>query len=81
MASLYWRATSYTLGPANENIGEIEQAINSDLPKHGYTNVQGTGGGKGNFFVAVMYLYISDRNFWQVIGCGGLETGQRLRST
>ena len=37
----------------------------------GYCKVKDVHGFKGDFIVAVVYLPISGRNFWQVMACGG----------
>lgn len=74
MASLWWRSSQYTLSEANEDIGEVYGAIANGLPSLGYTGVQHAGdvhGFKGHFVLAVQYLYIGNRNFWQVVACGG----------
>lgn len=74
MASLWWNWSQYTLSDAAEDIGEVYEGIANGLPGLGYTGVQAAEdvhGFKGNFLLAVVYLYISDRNFWQVIACGG----------
>lgn len=73
-ASLWWRSSLYTLSEAYEDIGEVYGAIANKLPGLGYTSVQHAGdvhGFKGRYLLAVSYLYISDRNFWQVVACGG----------
>jgi hypothetical protein len=81
MASLWWNWDEYALPSAAEDIGEVKQAIASSLPTLGYTGVQ-TGedvhGVKGDYFLAVLYLYIGGRNFWQVVACvwnGGSQSG------
>ena len=74
MASLWWNWSQYTLSDAAEDIGEVYQGIAQGLSGRGYTGVQVASdvhGFKGNFLVAVVYLYIGGRNFWQVIACGG----------
>ena len=73
-ASLWWKSSLYTLSEAYEDIGEVYEAIANKLPGLGYTSVQHAGdvhGFKGRYLLAVSYLYISDRNFWQVVACGG----------
>jgi len=77
MATLWWNWTRYTLSPASEDIGEVKQAIAQGLPGLGYTGVQvgeDVHGFKGEFILAVTYLEISGREFWQVIACGGNGT-------
>jgi len=74
MASLWWTFSQYTLSEANEDIGEVYGAIAQGLPTLGYTGVQraeDVHGFKGDFILAVVYLYIGGRNFWQGIACGG----------
>jgi hypothetical protein len=74
MASLWWNWSQYTLSDAAEDIGEVYQGIAQGLPGLGYSGVQVASdvhGFKGNFILAVVYLYIGDRNFWQVVACGG----------
>jgi len=77
MATLWWNWSQYTLSEANEDIGEVMQAIAQKLPSLGYTGVRVAGdvhGFKGDFILAVVYLHIGGRNFWQVIACGGNGT-------
>jgi hypothetical protein len=74
MASLWWKWSKYTLSQAAENIGEVYQGISLGLTRSGYTGVQHTEdvhGFKGDFVLAVVYLYIGGRDFWQVMSCGG----------
>jgi hypothetical protein len=74
MASLWWRWSQYTLSDAAEDIGEVYEGIVPGLTQLGYTGVQKAAdvhGFKGDFLLAVVYLEISGRNFWQVIACGG----------
>jgi len=72
--SLYWQWGQYSLSPAAEDIGDVMESIAQGMPGLGYSGVQVAAdvhGYKGNFFVAVTFLYISGREFWQVIACGG----------
>jgi len=74
MASLFFRSSQFTLSEAADDIGEMYSAIADGLSNAGYTGVQhaeDVHGFKGNFIVAVVYLLIGNRNFWQVIACGG----------
>jgi hypothetical protein len=74
MASLWWRWSEYTLSDAAEDIGDVYDGITQGLSNLGYTGVQhgeDVHGFKGDFILAVVYLYIGGRNFWQVIACGG----------
>lgn len=82
MPSLWWRWSQYELSEAAEDIGEVYQGIAQGLTQAGYTGVQQAAdvhGFKGDFIVAVVYLIISGRNFWQVIACGG--TGSESEAT
>jgi hypothetical protein len=77
MASLWWRWSEYTLSDAAEDIGEVYDGITEGLTSLGYTGVQhaeDVHGCKGDFILAVVYLYISGQNFWQVMACGGSGT-------
>jgi hypothetical protein len=77
MATLWWEWDKYTLSDANEDIGEVMQAIAGSLPGLGYTGVQvaeDVHGFKGDFLLAVTYLFIGGRDFWQVVACGGSGT-------
>ena len=72
MATLWWSWSQYTLSEASEDIGEVIQAIAQELPSLRYTGVQlaeDLHGFKGAFLLAVVYLYIGGRNFWQVAAC------------
>ena len=72
MAGLWWQWDRYTLSEANEGIGEIYGSIANGLPNLGYAGVQhglDVHGSKGSDFLAVLYLYIGNRDFWQVIAC------------
>jgi len=72
MATLWWSWSQYTLSEASEDIGEVIQAIAQELPSLRYTSVQlaeDLHGFKGDFLLAVVYLYIGGRNFWQVAAC------------
>jgi hypothetical protein len=74
MAALWWDWSRYTLSAAAGDIGEVYAAIAQQLPGLGYAGVQvaeDVHGLKGDFLLAVVYLYISDRSFWQVVACGG----------
>ena len=74
MASLWWSSSRYTLSQAAEDIGEVLQGIEQGLPGLGYTGVQlaqDVHGFKGHYILAVQYLFIANRDFWQVIACGG----------
>jgi hypothetical protein len=74
MASLWWDWSEYTLSQAAQDIGDVKQAIAQGLPRLGYSGVAlaaDVHGVKGDFIVAVVYLLIGGRNFWQVIACGG----------
>ncbi len=74
MGALWWRWSQYTLSPANEDIGEVMNAIAQGLPNLGYSGVQVAAdvhGSKGDFLLAVLYLYIGERKFWQIVACGG----------
>jgi hypothetical protein len=74
MASLYWNWNKYTLPTAAEDIGEVYQAVSQALSELGYTGVEhgeAVSGYKGHYILAVLYLYIGGRNFWQIVACGG----------
>ncbi len=74
MASLWWRWSQFSLTQAADGIGEMYSGIARGLSGAGYTGVQqaeDVHGFKGDFIVAVVYLPISGRNFWQVMACGG----------
>jgi hypothetical protein len=72
MAALFYTWSQYTLSEANEDIGEVLGSIAQGLPSLGYTNVQHAQdvvGEKINVVLAVVYLYIGGRLFWQVVVC------------
>lgn len=74
MASLWWRWSQYELSEAAQDIGEVYDGITQGLTEAGYAGVQhaeDVHGFKGDFIVAVVYLFIGGRNFWQVMACGG----------
>jgi hypothetical protein len=77
MATLWWNWSHYALSEALGNIGELKGVIANELPRLGYTGVQNAEdvhGAKGQFLLAVVYLPISGRTFWQVVACGGSGT-------
>ena len=74
MANLWWRWNEFQLSEAAEDIGEMYGAIVEGLPGLGYTGVQhaeDVHGRKGDFILAIVYLPIAGRNFWQVMSCSG----------
>jgi len=74
MPTLWWSWSEFTLPDAAEDIGDVYSGIAQGLSAAGYTSVkvaEDVHGVKGDFIVAVIYLFISNKNFWQVIACGG----------
>jgi hypothetical protein len=70
MPGLWWNWKQFELSAAADDIGQMLQGIGAELRRAGYTGVavaEDVHGFKENFMVAVLYLEISDRNFWQVI--------------
>jgi len=73
MAGLWWKWSEYAV-PESVDIGNVYDGIASGLSGAGYTGVNhgaDVHGSKGNFLVAVVFLFISNRNFWQIIAAGG----------
>jgi len=74
MPTLWWSWSEFTLPVAAEDIGEVYSGIAEGLTNAGYTDVrvaEDVHGVKGDFIDAVIYLFIGNRNFWQVIASGG----------
>jgi hypothetical protein len=70
MPALWWNWKQFELTEAADGIGEMLEGIASGLERAGYTGVavaEDVHGFKADFMVAVVYLFISGRNFWQVI--------------
>ena len=77
MAALWWNSKRMTLSEAMEGIGGFMGAVAKELPRHGYTNVRheefDVNGEKNNHSIAVAHFYIGQRDFWQVVMCGGAD--------
>jgi hypothetical protein len=74
MATLWWAWTQHTLSDAAADIGEVKAAIAANLPRLGYTdivNTEGLHGAKADFHLAVVFLGVGGRDFWQMVACGG----------
>lgn len=74
MATLWWAWDEYTLSDAAADIGEVKSAIAANLRALGYSDVadnEDVHGAKGDLFLAVVFLCIGGRKFWQAVACGG----------
>jgi hypothetical protein len=74
MPSLCWNWSKYTLNAGTEKIEAVMGAIAEALARLGYTDIlegKDIGGVRDDFVLAVVYLPVEDRTFFQVIGCGG----------
>jgi hypothetical protein len=74
MATLWWAWTQHTLSDTATDIGEVKAAIAANLPRLGYTDIVNTGdlhGAKADFHLAVVFLGVGGRDFWQMVACGG----------
>jgi hypothetical protein len=81
MATLWWKWSEYTVPvsvafPAGQpvDVKDLCRVVVEGLFQAGYTGARSgedAHGFKGNFLVAVTYLLISNRNFWQIIAAGG----------
>ena len=70
MPALWWNWNQIELSEAADDIGEMLQGIASGLKRAGYTGVavaEDVHAFKDDFMVAVVYLFISGRSFWQLI--------------
>lgn len=72
MAALWWRNEIRTIH-AGSNVGEYKNIISNKMREAGYGNVHvnegEVAGGKGDSWVALTYLHITDNRFWEVIVC------------
>jgi hypothetical protein len=82
MTAFYYDAHGMTLPDGLENIGEYKQAVGQEMRRAGFTNVQDSGvsGEKPGIIVLVIYLYIADRGFWQVIMVSGDDGATTLQT-
>ena len=74
MTTLAYRADQYTLSEASEGIGEVLSAVASQLPSKGFGGVKNEGhvyATKAGCGVDLFYLFIGNRNFWQVVAGHG----------
>lgn len=76
MAELYWAWQLYELSDAAEGIGDVYDGLAQEMQEQGWADVQHQEDVHGykpgvDLFAAVVFLYISGRNFWQVIAVGG----------
>ncbi len=70
MPALWWDWKQFELSEAAEDIGEMLGGVASGLKGAGYTGVavaEDVHGFKADYMVAVVYLFIAGRSFWQVI--------------
>jgi hypothetical protein len=80
MALVAFRNTQFTLSSALQDIGEVYDYIQQQLPKMGYTSVTRTDhvfAGKGGNTLVVYFLLIGGRNFWQTV----ISSGDAPQST
>jgi hypothetical protein len=64
----------YNLPAAAEGVGDVLGAIANKLPGLGYTGVavaEDVHGFKGDFLLAVQFLHVGAKLYWQVIAVGG----------
>jgi hypothetical protein len=74
MATLWWAWDKFTLSEPARDIREVKAAIAARLPELGYTSVasaETVQGAKEEYFLAVIFLCVGGRNFWQGVACGG----------
>jgi hypothetical protein len=75
MTALWFSRINYSMSEAVEFIGQVYGTIESEFARRGFSDIGRNelyvGGVKSGVNVAVTYLHIQDRRFWQVIMCAG----------
>jgi hypothetical protein len=85
MAALWWSASEYELSAAAESINDVMNALASHMPEHGFEGVAVADDVHGylpgvDFVVAIQYLPITEKVFWQVIAIGGDGTADQANA-
>jgi hypothetical protein len=73
--TLSFRTQQYTLSEAAEGIGDVYSGLEVKLPVLGFGDIRIETGhifcSKSGCALDVLYLLISERQFWQVLICAG----------
>lgn len=87
MATLWWDFRRFSLSEVLGSIGPVRLSIASKLSDLGYKGVEmgediagDVHGFKGDFILAVRFLPVGGRDYWQGIACGGSGTVDGARA-